>query len=79
MRGCPYLQQCNKSKTHQNTVTKHIWSDYIELKQAHRHTKMYKKHKETVEIVFTDAKEKHSTRYTTLTYSAQESSLNLRV
>ena len=72
---CPYIQQCTKSKTHQKTVTKHIWSDYIELAEDYRHTQRYKviyeKRKETIERVFADAKEKHSMRYTTLTGLAQ--------
>ncbi len=74
---CPYLHRCTKSKDHRKTVTKHIWSDYIELAEDYRHTPKYKAvyemSKETIERVFAYAKERHSMRYTTLTGLAQVS------
>ena len=56
-------------KDRMKTVTKHIWSDYLETVEDIRHTPKYKalyeRRKETIERVFADAKEKHSMRYTT--------------
>lgn len=50
------------------TLTKHIWSDYLEKVEDIRHTpiykEMYERRKETIERVFADAKEKHAMRYT---------------
>lgn len=52
----------------EKTVTKHIWSDYIELAEDARHTKryaeLYRIRKEKIERVFADAKEKYGMRYT---------------
>lgn len=60
-----------KSKAHQKTVTKHTWSDYLELAKDHIHTPkykdIYKKRKETIERMFANANKKHSMKYTTLT------------
>lgn len=73
--SCPYLEKCTRNKNHQKTVTKHIWSDYLELAEDYRHTlecrPIYEMRKETIERVFADAKEKHAMRYTTLTGLAQ--------
>lgn len=59
---------CTESKDCVKTVTKHIWSDYIELAEDIRHTQkyaeLYKMRKEKIERVFADAKEKHAMRYT---------------
>ena len=66
--NCPKIKNCTNSKNHQKTVTKHIWSEYLETAEDIRHTpeysEMYDKRKETIERVFADAKEKHSMRYT---------------
>ena len=65
---CPGLSQCTESKTHQKTVTKHIWADYVEQAEDFRHSPAgkdsYSKRGETIERVFADAKEKHGMRYT---------------
>lgn len=66
--NCPDLAKCTKSKNHQKTVLKHIWSDYMEQTEDIRHTtgmrELYDKRKETIERCFADAKEKHGMRYT---------------
>ena len=65
---CPELAKCTRSRNHQKTILKHIWSDYLELTENIRHTKgvreLYDKRKETIERCFADAKEKHGVRYT---------------
>ena len=65
---CPNLARCTQSKSHQKTVLKHIWMDYMELVEDIRYTvgirQLYDKRKETIERCFADAKEKHGMRYT---------------
>jgi len=65
---CKYRDKCTNSKNHQKLVTKHIWSDYIELAEDIRHSeqgrKIYSLRSQTIERVFADAKEKHAMRYT---------------
>ncbi|MEG2378183.1 MAG: transposase, partial [Clostridia bacterium] len=65
---CQYRYKCTNSKNHQKLVTKHIWSDYIELAEDIRHSehgkKTYALRSQTIERVFADAKEKHAMRYT---------------
>lgn len=67
-KNCPTRQLCTNSKDCVKTVTKHIWSKYIELAEDIRHTPkyadLYKLRKEKIERVFADAKEKHAMRYT---------------
>ena len=67
--NCPTKHLCTENQKNEKTVTKHIWSDYIETVEDIRHTPEYKalyeRRKETIERVFADAKEKHSMRYTT--------------
>ena len=57
-----------ENQKYEKTVTKHIWSDYLETVEDIRHTPKYKelygKRKETIERVFADAKEKYAMRYT---------------
>ena len=52
----------------EKTVTRHLWSDYVEMAEDARHTpkyrNLYKKRQEKIERVFADAKEKHGMRYT---------------
>lgn len=52
------------------TNNRHIWTAYVEEAEHLRHTeqnkKIYAKHKETIERVFADLKEKHAMRWTTL-------------
>ena len=59
---------CTRSKTHQKTVTRHVWQDYLELAEDYRYTPLYKaiyeRRKETIERCFADAKEKYAMRYT---------------
>lgn len=65
---CKYKDKCTNSKNHQKVVTKHIWSNYIELAEDIRHSKrgkeIYSLRSQTIERVFADAKEKHAMRYT---------------
>ena len=67
-RNCPTRNLCTHSKDCVKTVTKHIWSDYIERAEDIRHTpeyaELYRLRKEKIERVFADAKEKHGMRYT---------------
>lgn len=67
-RNCPTRYLCTESKDCIKTVTKHIWSEYIELAEDIRHTakyaELYRQRKEKIERVFADAKEKHGMRYT---------------
>lgn len=65
---CQYLDKCTSSEIHQKIVTKHIWSDYIDLAEDIRHSErgkeIYSLRSQTIERVFADAKEKHAMRYT---------------
>ncbi len=65
---CKYRDKCTNSKNHQKVVTKHIWSNYVELAEDIRHSEhgksIYKLRSQTIERVFADAKEKHAMRYT---------------
>lgn len=67
-KNCPTRHLCTESKDYVKTVTKHIWSNYIELAEDIRHTpkyaELYKMRKEKIERIFADAKEKHAMRYT---------------
>ncbi len=67
-KECPYLSKCTDSKTHQKTVTKHIWEKYIEQAEDYRHSPpgkdSYRLRSQTIERVFADAKEKYAMRYT---------------
>lgn len=66
--NCPSRYKCTENSKYEKTVTKHIWSDYLEKVEDIRHTpiykEMYERRKETIERVFADAKEKHAMRYT---------------
>ena len=74
-KNCPTRHLCTESKECIKTVTKHIWSDYIELaediRQTPKYADLYKLRKEKIERVFADAKEKHAMRYTPYTGLAQ--------
>ena len=74
-KKCPTRHLCTESKDCIKTVTRHIWSDYIELAEDIRYTPeyadLYKLRKEKIERVFADAKEKHAMRYTPYTGLAQ--------
>ena len=65
---CPSRNRCTNNAKFEKTVTKHIWSEYLDMAEDIRHTPgykvLYEKRKETIERVFADAKEKHSMRYT---------------
>ncbi|MDO4200440.1 MAG: IS1182 family transposase [Clostridia bacterium] len=65
---CQYRDKCTNSEIHQKIVTKHIWSDYIDLAEDIRHSErgkeIYSLRSQTIERVFADAKEKHAMRYT---------------
>ncbi|MBQ4518773.1 MAG: transposase [Clostridia bacterium] len=74
-KNCPTRHLCTESKDCIKTVTKHIWSDYIDLAEDIRYTPkyadLYKLRKEKIERVFADAKEKHAMTYTPYTGLAQ--------
>lgn len=65
---CPTREQCTSNVKNEKIVTRHIWSDYVEMAEDARHTpkykNLYKKRQEKIERVFADAKEKHGMRYT---------------
>ena len=65
---CSSRQLCTENRKYEKTVTRHIWSDYLETAEDIRHTPEYKalyeRRKETIERVFADAKEKYAMRYT---------------
>lgn len=67
-KTCPSKHKCTESKSYEKTVTKHLWSDYLETVEDIRHTpryrELYNRRKETIERVFADAKEKYAMRYT---------------
>ena len=73
--NCSSRNKCTNNAKCVKTVTKHIWSDYLEISEDIRHTpkykELYEKRKETIERVFADAKEKHSMRYTFMRGLAQ--------
>ena len=73
--NCPTRHLCTKNKDCIKTVTRHIWSEYVEMAEEARYTpickRMYKARKETIERVFADAKEQHGMRYTRYTGLAQ--------
>ena len=66
--NCPSRHLCTENQKFEKTVTKHIWSDYLETVEDIRNTPEYKalyeRRKETIERVFADAKEKYAMRYT---------------
>ena len=65
---CSARNSCTENSKSEKTVTKHIWSDYLETVEDIRHTpeyrELYERRKETIERVFADAKEKYAMRYT---------------
>ncbi len=67
-KNCPSRSVCTRNAKYEKKVTKHIWSEYLEIAEDIRHTtkykKLYEKRKETIERVFADAKEKYGMRYT---------------
>ncbi len=67
-KSCPTRHLCTENRNCEKTVTKHLWSDYLETVEDIRHTPQYKelydRRKETIERVFADAKEKYAMRYT---------------
>lgn len=72
---CPFKDSCTKSKNNQKVITRHVWSSFLEEVQHLRHESyvkcVYKRRKETIERVFSDAKEKHGMRFTHLRCLAQ--------
>lgn len=62
-KHCHDLAKCTQSKSHQKTVLKYIWSDYLKQTDDIGHTtgmrELYVKRKETIERCFADAKEKY--------------------
>lgn len=65
-KNCPTRHLCTEAKACVKTISKHIWSEYIELAEDIRHTPkyadLYKLRKEKIDRVFADAKEKHAMR-----------------
>ena len=67
-KNCDALSQCTQGKENKKTITRHIWTDYLEEANHLRHTpynkKLYSLRSQTIERVFADFKEKHGMRYT---------------
>ena len=67
-KNCNSKTKCTVSKV--KTVSKHIWSGYLELAEDFRHSpkgkSSYSLRGQTIERVFADAKEKHGMRYTVI-------------
>lgn len=65
--GCPFRQQCTRSRNTTKVITRHVWEASKERTDRHRlepHGKrIYKRRKETVERSFADAKQLHGHRY----------------
>lgn len=65
---CLELNKCTHSREKKKTITRHIWSEYLEEADHLRHTaynkKLYSLRSQTIERVFADFKEKHGMRYT---------------
>lgn len=65
---CPTRGKCTTSKAYEKTVTRHIWSDYLERAEDIRHSPegkaSYQLRSQTIERVFADSKEKYGMRYT---------------
>lgn len=68
--NCSMRSRCTESQAMQKVVTRHIWSEYLEMAEDVRHTPegkaLYSMRGQTIERVFADAKEKHFMRYTHL-------------
>lgn len=66
-QNCSTKNLCTENSKNVKTVTKHLWSDYLETVEDIRHTpkykELYERRKETIERVFADEKEKHAMRY----------------
>ncbi|MCL2313423.1 MAG: IS1182 family transposase [Firmicutes bacterium] len=64
--NCPFKDGCTKSAT--KVILRHIWEEYIELKEEIRHSAVYAeeypKRSKTIERIFGDLKEKFNLRYT---------------
>lgn len=69
-KGCPHLEKCTLSRTHQKVVIRHVWADYLdrveEIRLSPYGKATYAQRSQTIERVFADAKERHGLRYTTL-------------
>ena len=66
--NCPFLGKCTASKNHVKTITRHVWSDFMEKAEDFRYQlgsrEIYKKRKETIERCFGDGKENFGLRFT---------------
>lgn len=75
--SCPCLNQCTLSKSHQKTVIRHVWEEYLERCEDIRQTSgmkdVYERRKETIERIFGTAKEHHGMRYTQMLGKAKMS------
>ena len=67
-KNCPNKWQCGANEKGQKMLTTHIWQEYLDIVEGIRKTergkRIYAQRKETIERVFSDAKEKHAMRYT---------------
>ena len=65
---CPFLSKCTASKNHVKTITKHVWSNFMEEANEFRYRigsrEIYKKRKETIERCFGEGKENFGLRFT---------------
>jgi hypothetical protein len=61
--------QCTNSKDFTKRISRYIWADYIDenhLRHTEENKQLYALRKKTIERVFTNAKEEHGMRRTTL-------------
>ena len=66
--NCPFKEQCTKSKSHQKSISRHVWQEYIEVTNELRYTQAWKDiyplRKLTIERIFGDCKENMCLRFT---------------
>lgn len=67
-KNCPLKEQCTKSKKNQKSISRHVWSEYVEYTNEIRYTEDWKENyplrKQTVERIFGDCKENMCLRFT---------------
>ena len=66
--NCPLREKCTKSKTHQKSITRHVWQEYVDQANELRYTdtwkEIYPMRKLTIERIFGDCKENMGLRFT---------------
>ena len=66
--NCPLREKCTKSKTHQKSISRHVWQEYVDQANELRYTdtwkEIYPMRKLTIERIFGDCKENMGLRFT---------------